>query len=435
MPEKFDVIVVGAGLSGLAAAYTMASKGMNVLVVERGDYPGSKNVMGGVLYRQPTAEVFPDFWKEAPLERPIVEQDMWILSGDSVVKTGHRSTAWASEPYNAYTVLRGKFDAWLGQKVTDAGAIIVPGTTVTELLRDGRGQVIGVRTNRPDGDLLCNIVVLADGAISLLGERSGFHRRWKPEQLALAVKEILAPPGKAEDRMKLIETRFGLLPGQGLTIEFFGSLTKEMVGTAFLYTNRDTISFGVGALVSDYRDYRENPHALLQAAKTHPALAPLLGDCEAREYAAHLIPEGGFDAIPPLVGEGVMVVGDAAQLCNGIHREGSNLAVTSGKLAAEAALHAHERGTFSADALRAYDAALRQTFVIKDLQKYRKTSNFLEKNRQFLTRYPRLLNEMATEMFTVDSVPKRDKQGKLLKMAGSKLRLAADLWGMFKVVK
>ena len=435
MPEKFDVIVVGAGLAGLSAAYTMANSGLNVAVVERGDYPGGKNVMGGVLYRRPTAEVFPDFWKDAPIERPIVEQDMWVLSEEGLVKAGHRSKEWATEPYNAFTVLRAKFDAWLGQKVTDAGALVIPGTTVTDLLRDGRGHAIGVRTNRPDGDLLADIVILADGAVSLLGEKIGLHPRWKPNQLALAVKEVLLPPGKPDERAKSIEQRFGLAAGEGLTIEIYGSLTKGMVGTAFLYTNKDTISFGLGALLSDYVEFQQNPHELLTAAKQHPALAPYLADCESREYCAHLIPEGGYDAMPPLYGEGILVVGDAAQLCNGIHREGSNLAITSGKIAAETAVAAHASRDFSSNALRIYDERLRDTFVIKDLQKYRKASRHMEQNRQFFTQYPTMLNKMATEFFTVDSVSKREKQMRLFKMAGNKLKIAADLWGMFKVVK
>lgn len=435
MPEKFDVIVVGAGLAGLSAAYTMATKGMKVAVIERGDYAGGKNVMGGVLYRQPTAEVFPEFWKDAPVERPIVEQAMWVLSEDSAIKAGHRSKEWATAPYNAFTVLRARFDAWLGQKVVEAGALVVPGTTVTELLKDGGGRVMGVRTNRPDGDLLADIVILADGAVSLLGERMGMHKRWKSSEVALAVKEVLAPPGKSDERAKLIEQRFGLAPGEGLTIEMYGSLTKGMVGTAFLYTNKDTLSFGIGALLSDFVEMKQNPHEILQQAKQHPALAPLLGDCEVREYLAHLIPEGGYDAIPPLYGAGVMVVGDAAQLCNGLHREGSNLAITSGKLAGETALLAHTKGDFSAGTLSEYDAKLRQTFVIKDLLKYRQSSRHMEKNRQFFTAYPDLLNRMVTEFVTVDSVPKREKQWKLWRMAGNKVKIAADMFGLFMKVK
>lgn len=436
MQEKCDVIVVGAGLSGLAAAYTMAKQGLNVIVIERGDYPGGKNVMGGVLYRQPTEAVFPDFWKDAPLERPIVEQNMWLLDeSGSVLKGGHRSQVWAQAPYNAYTVLRAKFDAWLGQKVVEAGALIVPGTTVVDLLRDGRGQVFGVRTNRPDGDLLASLVILADGAVSLLGEKIGMHPKWKPNQVALAVKEVLAPQGKADERAKIIEQRFGLNAHEGTTIEMFGALTKGMVGTVFLYTNKDTISFGLGALLSDFAEFQQNPHALLQQAKQHPAIAPLLDGCETREYAAHLIPEGGYDAVGKLYDHGIMVVGDAAQLCNGLHREGSNLAVTSGKLAADVAIAAIKRGDCSRNALQAYDERLRQTFVMKDLQKYRHASHHMEKNRQFFTEYPAMANRMATDFLTVDSTPKREKQGKLFKMAGNKFKMAADLWGMFKVVK
>jgi Dehydrogenases (flavoproteins) len=90
LAEKFDVIVVGAGVSGLAAAYVMAKEGLNVIVIEKGKYPGSKNVMGGVLYRHMMEEIIPEFWKEAPLERPIVEQNFWLLGKESVAKTGYK---------------------------------------------------------------------------------------------------------------------------------------------------------------------------------------------------------------------------------------------------------------------------------------------------------------------------------------------------------
>lgn len=291
MPEKFDVIVVGAGLAGLSAAYVMAQKGLKVAVIERGDYPGAKNVMGGIIYRQPTQEVLGEFWKDAPLERPIIEQDMWVFSGDSVVKAGHRSKEWGQAPYMAYSVLRGRFDEWLGRKVSDAGALVIPGTTVVEVLKDSRGRICGVRTNRPDGDLLSDLVILADGAISLVGERLGLHKRWESSQIAVAVKQVLAPPGKADERAREIERRFSLAPGQGMTVEMYGSLTKGMVGTAFLYTNKDTLSFGLGAPVSDMAEKQGNPHEMLQEARQHPALAPYLDGCEVRNIPRTLSPK------------------------------------------------------------------------------------------------------------------------------------------------
>ncbi|HEY8952645.1 MAG TPA: FAD-dependent oxidoreductase, partial [Candidatus Dormibacteraeota bacterium] len=71
--EKFDAVVVGAGPAGTAAAITMAKAGLQVALLERGAKPGSKNVMGGILYNHYLEEIVGDSWKEAPLERPIIE--------------------------------------------------------------------------------------------------------------------------------------------------------------------------------------------------------------------------------------------------------------------------------------------------------------------------------------------------------------------------
>src|SRR5436309_7744859 len=108
--EKFDAIVVGAGPAGSAAALTMARAGMNVVVFERGDQPGSKNMMGGVIFREATESVFGNFWEDGPVERPVIEQRLWMLGKDSVVTAGYRSQEFASPPYNAFTVLRARLD-------------------------------------------------------------------------------------------------------------------------------------------------------------------------------------------------------------------------------------------------------------------------------------------------------------------------------------
>ncbi|NLP25566.1 MAG: FAD-dependent oxidoreductase, partial [Syntrophomonadaceae bacterium] len=77
--EKFDVIVVGGGLAGLAAAYTLAQEDLEVLVLERGDYSGAKNVTGGRLYLNPVRDLFPDLWKKAPLERFIAHEEVAMM--------------------------------------------------------------------------------------------------------------------------------------------------------------------------------------------------------------------------------------------------------------------------------------------------------------------------------------------------------------------
>lgn len=436
MPERFDVIVVGAGLAGLSAAYTMARQGMSVTVLERADHPGSKNVMGGILYRQPAEAVFPDFWKTAPLERPIIEQNLWVLAGESLVKAGHRAKEWAREPYHGFSIMRGQFDAWLGQQVVEAGALIVPGTNVIDLLRDGRGQVIGARVNRPEGDLLTDLVILADGANSLLGERMGLHARRRTDGMAMSVKEVLSPPGSATERARWIEQRFGLPVGQGLTIDIVGSLTDTMVGKIFLYTNTETVTFGVSVLLSDLLANKVHPYALLQAARAHSAIASLLADCITGEYCAHLLPEcGSADAPLPLFGPGVLVAGDAAGLGGGIYREGADMAMLSGKLAGETARAAHAKGDFSRQTLSTYADKVRQSAVFKDHQQYRKLISYLQQHRQFYMRDSEALSTMAKEYFAVDNNSRQSRLGKAWKQAGGKLQVTFDAWGLSKRVK
>ena len=106
-----------------------------------------------------------------------------------------------------------------------------------------------------------------------------------------------------------------------------------MAGMGFIYTNKESISIGIGCLVADFAEDADRPYALLDSFKQHPSVAPLIEGSEVKEYAAHLIPEGGFKAIPQLFGDGWVIVGDAGQLNNAVHREGSNLAMTSGPLA------------------------------------------------------------------------------------------------------
>lgn len=405
-PSQFDAIVVGAGPSGNACAYTMAKSGLKVLQIERGEYPGSKNVQGAILYAKALEEIIPDFREDAPLERHIIEQRMWMLDETSFVGTHVRSEDYNKPPYNRYTIIRAQFDKWFSSKVREAGALLICETTVNHLIMDG-DLVVGVQCDREQGDIYADVVVLADGVNSTLARKAGFHGDIKADNVALAVKEILFMPEET------IRQRFNIGEESGVVIEMVGRITDGMMGTGFLYTNKESLTIGVGCMLGDFakNPNRTSPYVLLEQMKRHPAIAPLIEGGEMKEYCAHLIPEGGFHAIPRVYGNGWMIVGDSGGFVNAVHREGSNLAMTTGRLAAETiiAAKAANQGV-RAGVLKSYKDALDASFVMKDLHKYRDMPAVLHKNPQFFTTYPDMLAKAARTMITVDGVDKKTKE-------------------------
>ncbi len=404
MSEHFDAIVVGAGPAGNSAAYTLARAGLKVLQIERGEYSGSKNVQGAILYSDALERIIPDFREDAPLERHVIEQRMWVLDDESYIGGTYRSADFSKPPYNRYTIIRSQFDRWFSKKVRDAGALVVCETTVLDLHMDGH-RVVGVRTDRENGSVYADIVILADGVNSLLARKAGFHGELKPKDVALAVKEIHFLPEQT------IEDRFNVKGTEGVVIEMAGKITQGMVGTGFLYTNKESVTIGVGCLLSDFKKSKIAPYVLLERMKAHPAIRPLLEAGEMKEYTAHLIPEGGYNAIPAVYGDGWLMVGDAGMFVNAVHREGSNLAMTTGRLAAETIIDLKARGKpMTARNLAAYRKALDESFVMKDMKKYKNVPSVMDKNRQFFTDYPHLVSHAAHTLLTVDGMDKKTKE-------------------------
>lgn len=410
VPKQFDAIVVGAGPSGNACAYTMAKAGLKVLQIERGEYPGSKNVQGAILYSDALERIIPDFRDDAPLERHIVEQRMWMLDEKAFVGTHFRSDDYNKPPYNRYTIIRAQFDKWFSSKVREAGALLICETTVNHLIMDGE-QVVGVQCDREAGDVYADVVILADGVNSTLARKAGFHADISAGNVALAVKEILFMPEET------IQARFNIGPEEGVVIEMMGQITDGMLGTGFLYTNKDSLTIGVGCMLEDFKNNpnKTSPYVLLERMKQHPSIAPLIAGGEMKEYCAHLIPEGGFHAIPKVHGNGWMIAGDSGGFVNAVHREGSNLAMTTGRLAAETVIAAKAAGQpMTEKTLKAYRNALDESFVMKDLHKYREMPAMLHKSPQFFTAYPQLITNAAKTFFTVDNVDKKTKEREVL---------------------
>jgi electron transfer flavoprotein-quinone oxidoreductase len=293
------------------------------------------------------------------------------------------------------------------------------------------GRITGVRTNRANGEIGASVVIAADGVNSLLSQRVGLHGEWPTDRVAIAVKEII------QLSREKVDERFGLENGEGTAIELFGDATRGMMGYGFIYTNRDTLSVGVGVLLSQLIERKVNPNELLEGFKSHPMVRRLLEGGEAKEYMAHLIPEGGWEEVPPVYTGGYLVVGDAAMMVNGLFREGSNFAAISGKLAAQTALEALERGDFSERAMGRYVERLQESFIARDLAGYSRVSRFAHEHPDLFTVYPRLLADAAHDMMTVDSVPKRLKLLEVLRQARERrplLAVAKDVAGALRAI-
>jgi electron transfer flavoprotein-quinone oxidoreductase len=298
---------------------------------------------GGVLYGHNLAQILPDYAAlGCPIERNIVESRIWYLSKNAGYNIGYKDDILTKErKYNVFTVGRAKFDRWFAGQASKKGVLVVPGTVVIDLLKDNKGSVTGVVTNRQDGEVQAKVVLLADGVNSPLAAKTGFRPELKPEHVALAVKQIIELP------QEVIDQRFGVTAGDGVTTEVLGEITGGMNGVAILYTNKNSVSLSVGANLADFAVTRAKPYELIEAYKQHPMVAPLIAGGKPLEYSAHWLAEGGYRTIPQLYGDGYLIAGDSAMLFNALHREGSNLAMASGKMAAETIISAIKTNDFS----------------------------------------------------------------------------------------
>ena len=401
--DRFDVIVVGGGLAGMAAACTAAGAGLETLVVERGNFAGAKNMTGGRLYAHTLERLIPGFAEEAPVERCVTREKISFLTEQSAVTMEYGAPASSSPSARSYTVLRAPFDQWFMEKAEQAGAQVVTGVRVDDVLVR-EGKVCGVRAG--DEELEASCVILADGVNSLLAERLGMVQRLSAHNCAVGVKEVL------ELTQTQMEDRFGCRNGEGTAWLFAGSPSAGFMGGGFLYTNKSTVSLGVVFGLHNAAGLQRSVPRLLEDFKHHPAIAPLVEGGRLVEYSGHVVPEGGLSMVPELVRDGVLLAGDAAGLCLnvGYTVRGMDLAVESGRLAAEAVIRAAGAGDFSAAQLSSYRAALEESLVFKDMKLYRRLPAFLD-NRRLFTAYPDMAAGLMSDIFTVDgpSVPLRRK--------------------------
>jgi electron transfer flavoprotein-quinone oxidoreductase len=410
--DGFDVIVVGAGPAGSSAALGLARRGARVLLLERGEYPGAKNMFGGMMTWCPAAEqLVPGFWERAPWERAVTRRVLTVVgqrsstalvfqaeSGSERPSVGAGSTS--DRALTGFTLFRPQFDRWLADQAVAAGATLVTSTLADRLIVR-EGTVCGVRLVGSGEAIEAPLVVACDGALSLLAKDGGLHSGFTAAQVGLGVRALYALPEE------VIDERFQLAGREGSTSEFLGC-SRGVRGGGFIYTQRDSLSVGLVTHVASLKSRGIPPYELLDGFTASPPVARLLRGARLVEYSAHLLAEAGPRMTPRLAAPGILVAGDAAGFCytNGLITEGMNLAMTSGLLAAETGAEALAAGDVSQRVLGAYEQRLRRSFVLRDLRTFRSAIHFLRHDRLF-TEYPQVVGALMEGLYRSDGEPKQ----------------------------
>jgi len=415
--EILDVIVVGAGPAGLACAAEAAGAGKQVIVLERGDLAGEKNLSGGRLYLEPVKDLCADLLKDAPFERPVVSETVCLCDRSSSL-----SFRLDQPEGDSFTVLRARLDKHLSEKAAAKGVMVLPQQRAGELLTEG-GRVTGVKVG-PE-ELKARVVVAADGALSFMAQQAGLRPQRDPHNYAVGVKEIIKLDAKA------IEERFNLQAGQGAARLYMGAVTGGLPGGGFIYTNRDSLSVGLVAQIGALQKWQSESHLfeLLDEFKQRLDVAPLVLGGQTVEYGAHIIPEGGLRALPPPGMPGLLLSGDAAGfvLNTGPVLRGMDLALASGVLAGRAI-------AAEGDPLENYRRSLAQSFIMKQMRAHKKSPRALAQEGLY-RRLPGQVVGWTADFFRVSpdgSHPRMKRAFKNLRRSLG-FRGLRDLWRLMRM--
>src|ERR671910_1197748 len=387
--ERIDVgaLVVGAGPAGLAAAIRLGQLleerpalrerlgEVPIAVVEKGKAPGSHLLSGAVVNPRALRQLFPGMHTEdMPFTSAVVREGLYFLTPKRAIRIPAPPTMWN---HGNYVASLSQLARWLAERAEELGATIVPETAAAKLLVDG-ARVVGVRTGdkgrgregeelpnfESGSDIVARATILAEGTQGHLTgvaiEHFGLTSR--PQVWALGVKEVWEVPRPLD---RVIHTMGWPLRGGRKYREFGGSFIYPM--------GEDMVTLGM-VVGLDYRDAELSVHDLLQELKTHPLVHKVLNGGERIGWGAKTIPEGGFVAVPQRMhAPGLLITGDGAGFVNVPALKGIHYAIESGRLAAEAAFAALQRGRtpWTPGVLASYDRAIRDTFIWSDLKRVR----------------------------------------------------------------
>lgn len=433
MEDKFDCIIVGAGVAGLAAALILARNNMKFLLIEKGEFPGSKNVSGGVLWGGDLAKLVPEYWKteDGGWDRFINHRRITFLDEQSSFSIDFKSEHFNTPPYSGVIVLRSKFDRWLASKVEEAIAesdfpmdsFIATNILVEEILMED-DQAVGIRTG--DEKFYADSVIIAEGVNNLLTRQAGLQESYVPaDHILTGVKEIIR-----YDK-KVLEDRFQLNGLSGMSNEFVGFATRGVEGGGFLYTNRDTISIGLVLGLKDLREKELKPYDILNDFKAHPVVKDTIRGGEIVEYSAHVVSSGDKRIMPKqLYKSGLLICGEAANLLmnSGKAIQGMDYAIRSGILAADTIVRAKENGDYGINAMRAYQDRLDNSYVMQDINNFQEAVHMLH-NPVMYQKIPNLINHFGRNFFTIKNEPTK----KARNILRESVKEHASYWDLIKI--